>query len=464
MSTTLPIHEDAAPRAAALDELRATVSGRLVTPADADYDRARTPWAVNIDQRPAAVLEVADTTDVVTAVRWAIRHGYAVTAQPTGHSGRRAVDDTLLLRTRGLDRLEVDVRAGTATVGAGVKFGELTAALDGTGLMALAGSNGDPTVVGLSLGGGVSWFTRKHGFTANSIVSLDVVDADGERRAVDAESDPELFWALRGGGGDFAIVLAVTLRLFAAPEMYGGQLAWPIEHAPSVLRAFRDLALVAPRELTLWAHVMHLPDLEMVPEPLRGRSVVTVAATYLGTAEMAERLLWSLRAAAPVEIELMTPFQPSGLGDVTAEPNDPMPVREHSQLLVDLDDEAIDDLLAVAGTPASGLAVVQVRGLGGAFADAGEANGAVRPVTETFNVFALGAPAGPEIEPLVEGSFAELDLALGRLATGRTMPNFGGVHQPVADGFDATRLARLRQIKRDRDPRGTIRSNKPVLG
>lgn len=464
MSTILPIRETAAPRPAALDELDAATTGRLVTPADADYDRARTPWAVNIEQRPFAVLEAADADDLVAAVRWAVRHGYSVSTQPNGHAGRRTVDDTLLLRTRALQEITIDAEAGTATVGAGVKFGELCAALDGSGLMALAGSNGDPTVVGLTLGGGVSWFTRKHGFTANSVVSFDVVDADGVRRTIDAETDAELFWALRGGGGDFAVVIGVTLRLFAAPELYGGQLLWPVEQAPAVLRAFRDLALVAPRELTLWAHLLHLPDLDVVPEPMRGRSFVTVASTYLGSAEMAERLLWSLRAAAPVEMDLMGLFQPSQLTDVAAEPSDPMPVREHTMLMVDLDDEAIDDMVTVAGSPASGLTVLQIRGLGGAFADAGEGNGAVRPVTEMFNVFALGAPAGPEIEPVVAETFAELELALGRLSSGRTLLNFIGVHQATADGYDTHRLARLRQIKADRDPRGTFRSNKPVLG
>lgn len=463
MSTTLPTRETAASRGAALGELDAATRGRLVTPADADYDRARLPWSVNVDQHPLAVLEVADADDVVAAVRWAVRHGLGVSTQPTGHSGRRTVDDTLLLRTRALQDLTVDIEAGTATVGAGVKFGELCEALDGTGLMALAGSNPDPSVVGLTLGGGVSWFTRKHGFTANSVVSFEVVDADGARRVVDVDTDPELFWALRGGGGDFAVVLSLTLRLFAAPEMYGGQLVWPVEEAPAVLRAFRDLALVAPRELTLWAHLLHLPDVEMVPPPMRGRSFVTVATTYLGSAEMAERLLWSLRDAAPVEMELMGPVTPGRLGEVAAEPTDPMPVREHTRMLVDLDDEALDELLAVAASPAAGLSVVQLRGLGGAFADAGEGAGSVRPVTESFCLFALGAPAGPEIEPLVDRSFAALDAALGRLVTAYSMPNFMGPHQPVTEAYDAPRLARLRRIKADRDPRGTIRSNRPVL-
>lgn len=447
------------------DSLRLAVSGRLVTPADADFQDVRTPWIVNVDQQPAAVLEVAHVRDVVEAVRFAAAHGTSVSAQPTGHAPRTTLDGTLLLRTRALQGIEVDRVRSTVTVGAGVKWGELCAALDGTGLMALAGSNPDPTVVGLILGGGVSWFTRAHGFTANSVVSFDVVDPSGELVHVTRASDPDLFWALRGGGGDFGIVVRLELALFDAPEMYGGQLLWPVEHAPAVLKAFRDLALVAPRELTLWAHVLHFPPMPDVPEPLRGRSFVNVAATYLGSAEMAEILLWSLRDAAPVEMDLMQVITPSGLAAVAAEPTEPMPAIEHSMLLTGLDDEAIDALCAAVSDPRTcPLMFVQLRGLGGAFADDSTAGGAVRRVTEPFQVFALGVPAVPDLAEAIPHAFAAVDSALGRLASGRRMPNFVGEGQDDATGYDSEGLARLQAIKRERDPRGVIRSNKPVLG
>lgn len=447
------------------DTLRAAVTGRLVTPADPDFQAVRTPWIVNVDQQPAAVLEVAHVGDVVEAVRWAGEHGVSVSTQPVGHAPRKTLDDTLLLRTRALQGIEVDRVRSTVKVGAGVKWGQLLAALEGTGLLALSGSSPDPSVVGLTLGGGVSWFTRAHGFTANSVVSFDVVDATADLVHVTRASDPELFWALRGGGGDFGVVVRVELALFAAPQLYGGQLMWPVEHAPQVLRAFRDLALVAPRELSLWAHVMHFPPIPDVPEPMRGRSFVTVAATYLGSAQMAEILLWSLRDAAPVEMDLLGPITPSTLGAVAAEPVDPMPAVEHSLLLRGFDDDAIDALLGVVADPRScPLTVVQVRGLGGAFADDAAAGGAVRPVTEPFQLFALGVPAVPELAAAIPHAFGAIDAALGHVASGHRMPNFVGEGQDDASGYDDARLARLQEIKRQRDPRGVIRSNKPVLG
>jgi len=446
------------------DDLRAVVTGRLVTRDDPGYEEVRRGWVVNVDQRPAAVLEVADTTDVVTAVCWAAGHGLSVSAQPSGHAARTTLDDTLLLRTRALDGVEVDRVRGTVTVGAGVKWGELCAALDDTSLMALAGSNPDPTVVGLALGGGVSWFSRLHGFTANSVVAVDLVDASGALVHVTATSDPDLFWALRGGGGDFGIVVSMELELFPAPELYGGQLMWPVAQAPVVLRAFRDLALVAPRELTLWAFVIHFPPLPDVPERLRGQSFVTVAATYVGPPRLAEMLLWSLREAAPVAMDTMGPFRPSELGTVAQEPTHPMPSMEHSMLLTGLDDEAIDAILEVVGDArTSPLMLTQIRGLGGAFADDSPAGGAVRPVPEPFQVLAVGVPAVPELAAAIPHAFAALDGALLRLSAPHLMPNFAGAAQSDAAGYDAERLARLRDIKRQRDPRGVIRSNKPVL-
>ncbi len=447
------------------DALRGAVTGRLVTPSDADYDAARTPWLVNVPQHPAAVLYAAHADDVVAAVRWGLEHGVAVAAQPTGHAPRSAVDGALLLRTGALQGIEVDTVRRTVTVGAGVKWGALMAELDGTGLVALAGSNADVSVVGLALGGGVSWFTRKHGFTANTVVALDVVDATGELVHVTRATDPDLFWALRGGGGDFGIVVRAELGLVDAVEMYGGQLLWPVEHAPAVLRAFRDLALVAPRELTVWAHVQHFPPIPEVPEPLRGRSFVNIAAIYLGSRLRAEMLLWPLRDAAPVEIDMLGPVTPATVAAVAAEPDDPMPAMEHSMLLTGLDDDALDALCAAITDPRTcPLMTVQLRGLGGAFAEEPAGGGAVRPVVEPFQLFALGIPMVPELAAAIPHGFAAVDAAVGHLAAEHRMPNFTAVGASDDAGYDTERLARLRAIKRQRDPNGVIRSNKPVLG
>jgi hypothetical protein len=197
---------------------------------------------------------------------------------------------------------------------------------------------------------------------------------------------------------------------------------------------------------------------------LRGRSFVSIAATYLGSAQLAEILLWSLREAAPVEMDLMGPITPGQVGDVAAEPTDPMPALEHSALLTGLDDEAIDALVAAVEDPrACPLAIVQIRGLGGVFGEAGTGDGAIRPVTEPFQLFALGVPAVPELAAPIRQGFAAVDAAVGRLVSEHRMPNFIGEGQQDASGYDGARLERLRRIKLERDPHGVIRSNKPVL-
>jgi FAD/FMN-containing dehydrogenase len=447
------------------DRLRGTVSGRLHLPGDAEWVAVSTPWIVNVPQRPAAVLEVADPQDVVTAVRFAADHGIAVTAQPRGHAARTTLDGALLLRTRALDTIDVDIQRGTARVGAGVKWGELMARLDGTGLVALCGSNPDPSVVGLTLGGGVSWFTRKYGFTANSVVSFDVVDPCGDLVTVTRTSDPDLFWALRGGGGDFGIVVSIELALMLAPSVYGGKILWPVEHAAAVLKAFRDLALTAPDELSIWGHVWHFPPLPELPEPIRGRSFVGVVLTHLGTAAEAEALLRPLRDAAPVAFDLVGPVPPSGMGMVAQEPTEPMPSLEYATTLTELDDAAIDRIVAVVGDrERSPLIVTQLRGLGGGFARTSPGSGAVAPVEEPFQLFAVGVPAVPELAQAIPAAFRALDEAVEGLATGHAMPNFTPDGAPNSVCYPPETLERLRRIKLERDPQGTIRSNKPVLG
>ncbi len=233
-----------------IHELRASVTGTVHVPGEPGWDAARTAWAVMVAQHPLAVVEVADADDVRRTVQWAVRHGHQVTAQPVGHGATRALaenrmDRVVVLRTRALNDIEIDIPKGTVTVGAGVKVGELLAALQGTGLTFLAGSSPDPTVVGMTLTGGMSWFGRAYGFAANAVESVQIVDAHGEQRTV-TSADQDLFWALRGGGGDFGIVTAMEIRLLPGFHLYGGRLLWPVEKMPEVLRAFREVTESAP--------------------------------------------------------------------------------------------------------------------------------------------------------------------------------------------------------------------------
>jgi UDP-N-acetylenolpyruvoylglucosamine reductase len=451
------------PTRAALAELRTLLPGQVVVHGEPYWDLHRLGWVVNVDQQPHAVVTVADADDVVAVVRFARRHRLTVAAQPGGHGATSALTGTVVLRTRGLAGIEIDIASRTARVGAGVKFGELLAELDGTGLTALAGSTPDTTVVGLSLGGGLSWFGRAYGLAADSIVSLDLVDADGQLVRVTAASDPDLYWAVRGGGGDFGVVTAVEIRLHPAGHVYGGRLMWPIEAAPQVLRAYRDATATAPDELTLWAHLLRFPPLEVIPEPLRGGSFVTVDATYLGSAEDADALLAPLRALSPA-MDTMGTVALSRLGDVLQEPVDPTPAMERSTLLRELSDDTLDALLGATGPESdSMLTIVQLRHLGGALARPAEQPGAVGVLDDPFQLFLLGIPAVPELVAPLQAALSSAESAVAPWASGRRLFNFLGSHEDPSAAFTPEALARLRRVKVSRDPHGVIRSNRPVL-
>jgi hypothetical protein len=447
-----------------LADLVLALPGKVVLPGDPTWDGDRLGWTVSVDQRPVAVVLVDDAQDVVTTVRFAAAHGFAVSAQPVGHGATTAVNGTILLRTRGLRECTVDPEAQVARVGAGVKWGELQAVAGAYGLTGLAGSSPDPSVVGFTLNGGLSWFGRAHGLAAHSVVAVDVVDATGGLRRVTADSDPDLFWALCGGGGDFAVVTAMELRLFPAPHVYGGRLLWPIQMARPVLRAFRDITLTAPDELTMWAHLLQFPPLPEIPEPLRGGSFVSVDLTYLGSAEDAEALIMPLRTIPAQWLDTTDTVPVAELGAICAEPVDPMPTLEMSGLLADLDDAAITQLLAAAGADSgSPLVVVQIRHLGGALARGTAEQGPSGAVEEPYQVFCLGLPLSPELVAGCELTMAAVTHALRAQLTGRTFFTFLGSDDDPTRAFSTDALARLQQVKRSVDPRGVIRSNRPVL-
>ncbi len=455
---------DAMSAGRALDDLRRTVAGRVHLPGDPEWDRARTPWAVHVDQTPLAVVEVADAEDVRRAVRWAVKHGYQVTAQPVGHGATESFDGVLLLRTRALNGISIDLAAQTATVGAGVKAGELLDALQGTGLTFLAGSNPDPSVVGLTITGGMSWFGRAYGLGANAIVAVELVDGLGRVRDVNRATDPDLFWAVRGGGGDFGIITALQIRLFPAPELQGGRLLWPVEQMPAVLRAFREVTANAPEHVTLWYHTYQFPPFPELPEPIRGRSFASVAATVLGSAAEAEHLLRPLRAVPGLELDLVWPIPMNELAGVADEPVSPTPSVEHSLLLDDLSDEVIDGLSRLTGAGSgSPLAVLQLRHLGGAFRHRHPGDGAAGHIDQPYMLFAMGIPVAPEVVTAIRDTFDRLDACLVGHTDGTTVPNFLGSNGDPARAWSVQTRDRLAEIKRTVDPLLTIRSNRPVM-
>lgn len=444
--------------------LQAAVRGRVLLPGDELFERSAQPWNVAVAQRPAAVVEVADAADVIAVVDVARSAGLVVSAQPGGHGATRALDGTVLVRTHALDEVWVDADARVARVGAGVKWGALLTALDGTGLIALAGSNPDVSVVGYLLGGGMSWFGRRHGVAARALRAVELVDGTGTHRWVTDESDPDLMWALRGGGGELGVVTRVEIALQAEPELHGGKLMFPIADAAAVLAAFAALTQQATDGLTCWASLMHFPPLAEMPDLIRGQSFAVVDLTWLGPAWQAAALLAPLRAVATPVVDTVGPVDIGRLGEVAAEPTTPTPAIDWSMTLRTLDPDTIQRLLDVAGDRTRcALTSIQVRHLGGAFSEpiAG-APGAIDRVDGEYLAFAFGIPAVPELVEPIRASLQALARALDPVSLGRTPLTMLGAGQPLSAVHDEPTLARLRSVKERVDPDRVIRGNHPL--
>lgn len=440
-------------------DLRRLVRGRVAGPSDPDWDAERYGWNLAIDQHPAAVVHVADEADVVAAVRYAKERGLAVTAQPTGHGVSDALDGAIVLRTGSLHNIDVDTVRRRVTVGAGVRWQELNDVLGDTGLTGLPGSSGDVGVVGYTVGGGLSWFGRRYGLACEWLVAVDIVDAAGNPRHVTAESEPDLFWALRGGGGDFGIVTGIELALLDRPGVYGGRLTWPAEYAPQVLTAYAEFTAEMPDELSMWAWLLELPHVEGIPDGIRGVPTVAIDVVYLGDAATCERLLAPMRSELPgPTADSLGPVPLSRLGDIAAEPVDPMPLLDHTTLLHRFDAEVVRTLLEARPTDEpSALNVLEIRRLGGAL-DRSDSGGAAGPVGQPYMMMTGGVAAG-DLEPL-RTAMDRVQNAMSPYDSGRKPYNFSVDAELV---YPPGVLDRLREVKRRYDPDGVIRCNRPVL-
>ena len=430
-----------------LSHLRHAVHGRVHLPDDATFESVHRPWNLAVAQPVCAVVEASDADDVARLVRFAHATGLSVAAQPSGHGATGRAAGAILLRTGRLDRIDIDPAAKTATIGAGVRSGDLQRAAAAHGLTALPGSSPVVTVVGAALGGGLSWFGRAFGWMADSILAADVVTAEGTVRRVTPETDPELMWALKGGGGDLAIVTALQLRLHDAPAVFGGRQLWPEEHAHDVMRAYRTMTASAPRELTLWLELLHFPG---------GEPLIAIDATYLGP-EADARAAMCATADLPEPLsDTRTMMSAADLGTITAEPTAPGPGQSRGELLTRLDDSAVEALL---DEPIAPLLTVQIRHLGGSLAQPNDnPHGGIR---EPYAIYMFGTPT----DDRVSAQIAQKQAALAEVlpVTGRKPITFLRPEEQLSDALPTTSIDRLRALKSTLDPAHTIRGNVGIV-
>ncbi|GAB0102410.1 FAD-binding oxidoreductase [Nocardia sp. JMUB6875] len=443
------------------NDLRQVVRGRVLMPGEDGFEYASTPWNLAVRQQVSAVVEIADAADAAALVRFAAAAELPLSTRATGHSPSAAADGTVLVTTGALDGIEIDAAARVAKVQAGAAWQPVLEQAAAHGLAAACGSSAVVGVTGYTLGGGVGWFARSRGYASDAVRALEVVTADGDQRRVTADSDPDLFWALRGGGGDFALVTGLEFELFDAPELFGGRLLWPAERTEAVIAAFHRATAEAEEGLSLWLTLIQFPPFPELPEFLRGQSMVAIDVVALGAVTAPLRWFDGIPGAV---LDTRRPLNAAEVGGVCMEPTDPSPARVRAELLTEFSPEVSDALLAAAAPQGSvgPLALVQVRHLGGALARPAADAGCAGSIAEPYLLSLLGPAPTPEFEAAVAGRAAEVAGAMRPYLSGRKPFTYLDSGETPDVVFDTATLARLREIKDRRDPDGLFRSNYPV--
>ena len=456
--STMSLSQDAS-------RLSAGLTGEVVLPGQPGFDDARQAFNLAADQEPAAVVFAGSARDVAAAVTFAADHGLRIAAQGTGHNAMPLgpLTDTILLKTHRMNRVDIDPLAQTARVEAGTVWSDVVQAAAKHGLAPLPGSSGNVGVAGYTLGGGVSFLGRKYGLSASNVRAIELVTADGQLRRADREHEPDLFWALRGGGGSFGIVTALELRLFPVTQLYAGILWYPIERGPDVLHAWRDLTRGAvPDELTTLGRFLRLPPVPELPAEIRGKSFALIEAFHLGDQAQADELLAPLRALRPVNDTIATITVPELL-HVHMDPEQPAASLGDGLMLSRLPDQAIDALVNTAGTNATfPLASVEVRHLGGELGRDRRDNGALASLQAPYLLYAAGITPTPNLEAPARAQVGAVEDALAPWMAPHMYLNFSETSRPRATLWTEPAYHRLRQIKARVDPDDVIRSNHPV--
>ncbi|REF99279.1 FAD/FMN-containing dehydrogenase [Asanoa ferruginea] len=433
-------------------------------PGDERYAEDTATWNLAHTHRPAVVVGAACVADIQAAVRFAHAHNLATAVVATGHGAVLPADGAVLINLRRMDTVVIDADRRRATVGPAVEMQSLVDAAAAEGLAPLTGSSPNVGVVGFTLGGGLSpVLGRAHGYAADHVRSAEIVTADGELRTIDAQTEPDLFWAIRGGKGNFGVITSLTIDLFPVTRLYGGGLFYGGGHVGPVLNAYRKLAADAPDELTVSFAFLRLPPLPFVPMPLRGRFAVHVRVAYLGSATDGERLVADLRAAAPPLIDSVVEMPYSAVASIHADPVDPVPAYEVGCLLSDFPEKAADALVAAVGpgidTP---LVMIEVRQLGGALAREPRTPNAVDNRDAPFQLFAATVGA-PGMEAAFWPALSQVVDTLAPWVTGRKQVNFLTAYdttpEAVEQAYDPATYARLARIKAAYDPGNLFRIN-----
>ena len=361
-------NKNASPRGRiSIPQLRAAFNGRVIAPDDARYDEARTVFYGGIDRRPAVIVRVVDATDVLHVVLLAREAGLELAVRSGGHSvaGHSVSERGIVLDLSDMRVLDIDAEHRTAWAQTGLTAGEYTTAAAAHGLATGFGDTASVGIGGLTLGGGVGYLVRKYGLTIDDLLAAEVVTADGQLLHVDAETHPDLFWAIRGGGGNFGVATRFQFRMHELEQVVGGMLLLPA--TPEVITSFIAEAEAAPEELSTIANVMPAPPMPFVPAEHHGRLVILALMVYAGAAEAGQRALAPFRALATPIVDMLRPMPYPEIYPPEEEGFHPTAVGR--TMFVDaVDRRTAEEIVAHLEASDASLRVAQLRVLGGAMA------------------------------------------------------------------------------------------------
>jgi hypothetical protein len=455
-----------------LDAFRAGLRGAAYAPGEEGYDEVRKAWNLNAHQHPAVVVMAAGAADVIAAVRLARDEGLGVGVMATGHGVAASCDGGVLINTSRMRGVRVDPEAQTARVEPGALWADVITEAQPFALAGLVGSSSEVGVVGYTMGGGFGWLGRKYGFNADSVREADVVTADGELLRVSAYEHPDLFWGLKGGGGNFGIVTSMDFALYPLTTVFGGNLFYPLERTSEVLDLYSRWVETLPDEMTTAIAFMNFPPMPELPEPLRGGSFVSVRGCYCGDpVEAGEELLRPWREFGEPEVDTFGVMPYRQMDMISMDPVDPIGAYTHVELLGDLSPEAIEKLVQLAGVESeSPLVMLELRQLGGALARPPADLSPIGRRDSKFIMFGLGISPTPEPTPevaqRVQEHLAYVAEEMRPYQTGATYVNFldfgDWTPERTRASYSPEDWERLVELKDRYDPHNLFRFNRNI--
>jgi FAD/FMN-containing dehydrogenase len=445
-----------------IEELRKEFDGRVIAPGDSEYDDARRVFAGNIDRHPAVIIRPADAKEVSRVVGLARETGLELAVRSGGHSGagHGTTDGGIVLDLAEMRALEIDPERGTAWAETGLSAGEVTNAAAEHGLAIGFGDTGSVGIGGLTLGGGIGFLVRRFGMTIDNLLAAEMVTADGELLQVDAEAHPDLFWAIRGGGGNFGVATRFRYRLQPLESVVGGMLFLPA--TPDVIAGFLAEAQAAPNELSTIANVMNAPPMPFLAEEHHGKLVVFAFLTYAGDTEAGERAIAPFRSLATPLADMVRPMRYPEM----FMPDDPdyHPVAAARTMLVDdVDGRSIETILEQLESGTAPMRVTQIRPLGGAMAEVANDATAFAHRDRRFMLNVAAVYENRDEEPTHEAWVKSLSAELQRGERGAYVGFLGDEGEGgVREAYPPETWERLAQVKTSYDPTNVFRLNQNV--